>query len=66
MELNVYNKNHQPSCFFSRCDSLEAEPQGKGLSFPAQKTGLLISWLVWLSLKLGKFYPTSSVPGLDE
>lgn len=39
LELNVYNKNHQPSCFFSHCDSLEAEPQGKGLSFPAQKTG---------------------------
>lgn len=66
MELNVYNENHQPSCFFHVVTAWKLSPRERASPFLLRRQGLLISWLAWLSLKLGKFYPTSSVPGLDE
>ena len=52
--------------FFHVVTARKLSPRERASPFLLRRRGLLISWLVWLSLKLGKFYPTSSVPGLDE
>lgn len=57
LELNVYNENHQLSCFFVLGQPGSWAPGRAPLHSCLEDGGLLISWLVWLSLKGSKVLP---------